>query len=208
MRRFHRRLVYGAVRRGVGFEPPGMVNEPAGENQALLLIHQRKAPFAQPVVPAVISKLESRFAGNFAVNRKSRPRVRIRIVGRPHAVLAPAAILVEYGEELAVVQFQRAEVTVGERNHSRARSPRFRGNILEENRHRFHRRRVAEGSRAVAFPVHDRLHLGDFPVFNFQPQGEESLVPPLVNYAEVRGLAGFRIGSFQVVRPPGADRAP
>src|SRR3974390_81266 len=118
MRRFERRIVHNAVGGREFVEVPRMVDEAAGEHQALFFVNQREAAGAQFVVPAVVAELESGLAGKSSIGGKIQVRVgirtRMRIVGGPDAVLTAAAVGSELGKELAVVELERVEVAVGE----------------------------------------------------------------------------------------------
>ena len=109
-----------------------MVDEAAGQDQALLLVDQREAAVAQAVVVDVLPLAE--LLG--AIHRRDRVIGHRGVVGRLQPVLDPVAAFGELGEQLPVVQLQGVEIAVGDRDHPRARRAARSGHVLAHHRPR------------------------------------------------------------------------
>ena len=132
-----------------------MVDETVGEHDPAILIDQREAPSAQPVVVPVVALRELLLAAKVRDGDEE-----VGVVGRLHAVLDSVAARMELRADGPVVELKGGEIAVGQRDHLRpARS-------LALGHRGFHHRlclelRVGEDQRLVPLAHNERLDFGD-----------------------------------------------
>src|SRR5690606_11013885 len=103
---------------------------------------------------------------------------------RADTVLYAAAVVVERREDRAVVELDRAEVAVRDRDEPLARDALLGGHDLGEGRVIEELGRVRERLRHVRQTIDDRLDLGDLPVLHLDAKGEIRGIAVLLDDAE------------------------
>lgn len=179
-----------------------MVEEPRGDDHATLLVNEKIAPLANPLVDAIDPELELRLATPGNGSGTHTP------VRGADAILVSLTFGIELGEHRPVIELHSAEVSVRDRDQPLAWAPLLRRQDFGECGIVNDLVRIAEGRRHGRLAVDDRLHLDDPTVHNFQPHGVIRRRTVLLNGTEPGRTSGRGVCHLQPVRCRRGDRAP
>ena len=182
-----------------------MVEEAAGHHHAALHVDDRIEPLADALVDAVDAQLELRLA---AIDQGEALHAVARAAGGADAVFQPAAILVERGEHLPVIELDRIEIAVRDGAQPFARAALLGRQYFVEGGIVRHVLGVAERCGQGGLAVDDAFDLVDLSALHMHAHGEDRGLPVLAHRTEPGGVAGERVGHFEAGLVDIGDAAP